>query len=469
MEAQYAAYAAQRQNAYLMQAGMQGGMQGGMGLEYPSQGIDYPGMNDVMCGRGTFLSVARDNVLCLRTSDHTRSRSSLSIYLLFAIHAHTLCLHSLLLTICYAITGGGTNNHIGNIRFRQLVNEHKLRYLAASKVDKPKVAMEVVQIWRALDPPGRYLTKTDASQGDDSLWHDVGDKKAREKASQCLRERTPDVMPFVKQLQEQEKKKKEEDKKRKDEDKSLKSSKSGKSKENRKSAADTVVSSATPDATLSMATPASTLATPDVTNSSNSVPIEKKKKHKSRDEVAQTIPTAAALMENVFDDEDFDGDEDDLLSYATYQKQMQEFLDSAPKGENGDEYSITDRSILMETMSTNSKEWVKSFQSLGSNGSNMMMSIGTSLRDVEEMPPPDSLSRSDMMSNRSQKMMKQTGNNSISMLSDLTDFSSHRNKSTRSGRMQNAKAPSNFSMMSELTDLSEGLKDMGLQQGNGAS
>lgn len=54
--------------------------------------------------------------------------------------------------------------------------------------------MEVVQIWRALDPPGRFLTKTDASQGDESLWHDVGDKKAREKASQCLRERTPDVV-----------------------------------------------------------------------------------------------------------------------------------------------------------------------------------------------------------------------------------------------------------------------------------
>jgi hypothetical protein len=364
-------------------------------------------------------------------------------------------------------TGGGTNNHIGNIRFRQLVNEHKLRYLAASKVDKPKVAMEVVQVWRSLDPPGRYLTKTDASQGDNSLWHDVGDKKSREKASQCLRERTPDVMPFVKQLQDQEKKKKEEDKKLKDDDKSQKSSKSGKSKGSRtKSDADTVVSSATPDATLSMATPASALAAPEVINSSNSVPVDKKK-HKSRDEVAQTIPTAAALMENIFDDEDFDGEEDDILSYATYQKQMTEFLDSAPKGENADEYSVTDRSILMETMSTNSKEWVKSFQSLGSNGSNMMMSIGTSIRDVEDMPPPDSISRSDMMSNPSQKMMKQTGNNSISMLSDLSDFSSIRNKSTRSGRMQNAKAPSNFSMMSELTDLSEGLKDMGLQQGNG--
>jgi hypothetical protein len=30
--------------------------------------------------------------------------------------------------------GGGTNNHSGNIKFRQLVNEHKMAYLACSKV-----------------------------------------------------------------------------------------------------------------------------------------------------------------------------------------------------------------------------------------------------------------------------------------------------------------------------------------------
>lgn len=366
--------------------------------------------------------------------------------------------------------GGGTNNHIGNIRFRQLVNEHKLRYLAASKVDKPRVAMEVVHLWRSLDPPGRYLTKTDASQGDDSLWHDVGDKKAREKASQCLRERTPDVMPFVKQLQEQDKLKKEDDKKKKDDEKSSKSGKSKTSTKKSGSAADTIISGATPDANLSSATSmaVSTLATPDQTHSSNTKPISKSAL-RSRDDVAQTIPTAAALMENVFDDEDFDGDEDDNLSYATYQKQVNEFLSSAKI--DLDEYSITDRSILMEAMSTTSKEWVKSFQSVGSgndNASAMMMSIGNSLRDVDDnadMPPPDSLPKSGLASMRSQKMT-QAGNNSISMLSDLTDFSSIRNKSTRSGKMQNGKTPSNFSMMSELTDLSEGLKDMGLQQGN---
>ena len=380
-------------NPYMMSPEMAGGA---MGFSYPMQGIDYPGMNDVMCGRG-----------------------------------------------------GGTNNHIGNIRFRQLVNEHKLRYLAASKVDKPKVAMDVVQIWRNLEPPGRFLTKTDASQGDDSLWHDVGDKKAREKASRCLRERTPDVMPFVKQLQEKEKKKKEEEKKKKDLSKGGK----GDRKEGVEprlvadTTADTITSGATPDAALSIATPG-TLATPD-TALSNTSAIKPKKK--SRDEVAQTLPTAAALMENIFDDEDDIGDEG--LSFEAYQSQMQEFLANAPKG---DEYSVTDRSLLMETMSTTSKDWVKSVQSVGS-GSAMMLSIGNSLRDVDE-----GVSRPEMPESRSLKMKQANANSSLSMMSDLTDLSSVRNKSTRSSKMGVSRNPSNFSMMSELTDLSEGLKDMGL-------
>jgi len=107
--------------------------------------------------------------------------------------------------------GGGTNNHSGNIKFRQMVNEHKLRYLAASKVEKPKVAREVVKLWRSQDPPGRFLARKDDSRkgpgsvkAEGNIWTDVGDKKAREKASQCLRERTPDVIPFVREMQRQQ-------------------------------------------------------------------------------------------------------------------------------------------------------------------------------------------------------------------------------------------------------------------------
>jgi hypothetical protein len=107
--------------------------------------------------------------------------------------------------------GGGTNNHCGNVRFRKLVNEHKMRYLACSKVDKPKVARDVVALWRKLEPPGRFLARKDETKRGpgsvkslDNVWYEVGDKKAREKASQCLRERTPDVMPYIKHLRDQQ-------------------------------------------------------------------------------------------------------------------------------------------------------------------------------------------------------------------------------------------------------------------------
>jgi hypothetical protein len=107
--------------------------------------------------------------------------------------------------------GGGTNNHFGNVNFRKLVNEHKMRYLACSKVEKPKVAREVVQIWRAMTPPGRFLSRKDDTRkgpgsvkDNNNIWLEVGDKKAREKASQCLRERTPDVLPYIKQLRQQQ-------------------------------------------------------------------------------------------------------------------------------------------------------------------------------------------------------------------------------------------------------------------------
>jgi len=84
--------------------------------------------------------------------------------------------------------GGGTNAHPGNIKFRKLAAAHKLRYHAASRYNKPSVAREVVKEWRTMNPPGRFLTKTDPNLYP-VVWHDVGDEKAREKASQCLRER----------------------------------------------------------------------------------------------------------------------------------------------------------------------------------------------------------------------------------------------------------------------------------------
>lgn len=113
----------------------------------------------------------------------------------------------------FSFVCAGTNNHIGNVNFRNLVNQHKMRYLASSKIEKPKVARDVVRIWKQLDPPGRFFQKKEGSGTDGApkdkaavaaaIWIHVPDKKAREKASQCLRERTADVMPYLTQLQQQ--------------------------------------------------------------------------------------------------------------------------------------------------------------------------------------------------------------------------------------------------------------------------
>lgn len=83
--------------------------------------------------------------------------------------------------------GGGTNHHPGNKNYRKMVEDRKLEYVNSKRLDKPLVALEIIRLWRAQVPPGRFL-KLDDKTG---LWHDVGDKKAREKTSQALREKAP--------------------------------------------------------------------------------------------------------------------------------------------------------------------------------------------------------------------------------------------------------------------------------------
>lgn len=93
--------------------------------------------------------------------------------------------------------GGGTNHHPGNKRYRKMVEDRKLDYVNSKRLDKPLVALSIIRDWRAQDPPGRFL-KIDEKTG---LWNDVGDKKAREKTSQALREKAP----LIRKQQEEEK------------------------------------------------------------------------------------------------------------------------------------------------------------------------------------------------------------------------------------------------------------------------
>jgi len=89
-----------------------------------------------------------------------------------------------------------------------LVEQYKTRYSEASRFGKSQVAAEVVAEWRKLQPKGRFLTRTDpakvrqqwrsflyylarlfltcqcstlpcldSEQGDESTYHDIGDKE----------------------------------------------------------------------------------------------------------------------------------------------------------------------------------------------------------------------------------------------------------------------------------------------------
>jgi len=88
--------------------------------------------------------------------------------------------------------GGLTNHHPGNIFFRKLVRHNQESYLLATKRDKAGVAKGIVDKIRSLNPPGRFLKKArDISAN--GVWVEIGDRKAREKTSQALRERAPEL------------------------------------------------------------------------------------------------------------------------------------------------------------------------------------------------------------------------------------------------------------------------------------
>ena len=83
--------------------------------------------------------------------------------------------------------GGGTNVHPGNRTFRDLINMHRRAYLKARKNDKPSISRAIVRTIR--ESGGRFLKKQE-KQG---CWIEIGDDAAREKTSQALRQRAPEM------------------------------------------------------------------------------------------------------------------------------------------------------------------------------------------------------------------------------------------------------------------------------------
>jgi hypothetical protein len=90
--------------------------------------------------------------------------------------------------------GGVTNSHRGNKHFRTLVRQHQRAYLAAPKLKKAAVAQIIVD--EVYGQGGRFLTE---KQG---KWVEVSKEKAREKTSQALREKAPELRKIYHAAQE---------------------------------------------------------------------------------------------------------------------------------------------------------------------------------------------------------------------------------------------------------------------------
>lgn len=83
--------------------------------------------------------------------------------------------------------GGRSNHHIGNSRFRELIRKNREHYISLPKHEKIKLSRTVVAVVQDLG--GRFLELSE----DGKYYVVAPNKRAVEKASQCLREkRGPD-------------------------------------------------------------------------------------------------------------------------------------------------------------------------------------------------------------------------------------------------------------------------------------
>ena len=79
--------------------------------------------------------------------------------------------------------GSTVKNHDGNRRFHELASKARATYQSAKPSEKNDIATSVVNEWRSLVPPGRFLT----CNKDKGCWTEVGNDKAIAKAKKILR------------------------------------------------------------------------------------------------------------------------------------------------------------------------------------------------------------------------------------------------------------------------------------------
>jgi len=268
-----------------------------------------------------------------------------------------------------------------------------------------------------MTPPGRFLSKNSKT---DSLWHDVGDQKAREKASQCLRERTPDVKPILDQLQKQ-------------------------------ASSSNINNAVIPEVTVS---DIQAKQMHEIPFDASAIAVALLNKQVN----GTDNPMLTAYLQQVAEADDDDMSIDENASVAAIAKAL--FKNAAS---NDDNMSIADfltsekemagdlDSIFSDTMSKNT--WAKNI-----NLDTDLMSAHSLGRIGENGEPmPNFIPR--LRSNR----MKYAKSNASTMsgISEMTDHHEDRVMS-RATKMAKGKESSNISMMSELTDLTGGFSTMGL-------
>lgn len=72
--------------------------------------------------------------------------------------------------------GAGTNNHLGNKYFRNIVKEHQDGYLVAkNNFEKYLTTVDILTNVKSLNPPGRFILQDKSTK----LWNEVGDDKSK--------------------------------------------------------------------------------------------------------------------------------------------------------------------------------------------------------------------------------------------------------------------------------------------------
>lgn len=87
--------------------------------------------------------------------------------------------------------GAPVNWQKGNQFFRDLIVEHQTEYLCSKRIDKPKIATEVMGMIKSNG--GRFVRRVKSSYGGRFGWEEIPEKRAYEKVCQALREGAPEL------------------------------------------------------------------------------------------------------------------------------------------------------------------------------------------------------------------------------------------------------------------------------------